>query len=143
MGGSFTLPNGANYNFYINKTGAASIKGTLVMLSASTDDAVDVCSAGAEDPIGVIYDSGVADGSLVRVIKHGKAQVLLQDGTGSTRKNWVKVSDTQAGRADATNALPPGGTVQALEEHLREVGHAAESVSSGTDVLMWLECHFN
>jgi len=69
--------------------------------------------------------------------------VLLQDGTASTRGYWVRTSTTTAGRADATNVAPPGGTVSALEEHLKEIGHCLETKGSGTDVLAKCILHFN
>ena len=69
--------------------------------------------------------------------------MLLQDGTASTRGYWVRTSTTTAGRADATNVAPPGGTVSALEEHLKEIGHCLETKGSGTDVLAKCILHFN
>lgn len=127
----------------INKTGAASVKGTLVEVYDATaiDYAVDIAVADALDCIGAIYDDGVADGSEVWVVCGGFADVLLKDSTASTRHYWVKVSDV-AGRADATNANPPGGLIGQLFEHFGEIGHAVQTVSSGTDVLARVMLHF-
>lgn len=126
-----------------NKTGAASIKGTLVDTSSAADNAVKISGADAADMIGVVYDSGVPDGSLVRVVITGVAQVLIQDGTAATRGYWCKMSATQAGRADITNADPPGGGIPEHDEHFKEIGHCFESVGSGTDVLAKIALHFN
>jgi hypothetical protein len=136
-------PEGGFAVHLTNKTGSASVKGTLVDASTGTDNAFAVVAADAVDCIGVVYEDGIADGEPCLVVIAGRAQVLLEDSTASTRGYWVKVSDNDAGRADATNAAPPGGTVNALEDHLSEVGHCLESKSAGTDVLCWILMHFN
>jgi hypothetical protein len=128
---------GGLIEWYYNRTGGDTVKGTVVEPSNTHDDAVRVALADALDPIGVIMDDGVAEGQLCRVCVQGKCQVLLKDTTAGTREYWVKVSDV-AGRADATNASPPG----AVLEHFRELGHCMESVAGGTDVLCWIHCHF-
>ena len=125
-----------------NKTGGASVYGELVEASSGTDKAFDQCSADAVDCIGVCVEAGIADASEAWVAFAGKVRVLLKDSTAATRDYWVYVSDT-AGRADATNAAPPGGTVAALEIHLGEIGHALESVTAGTDELCLITIHFN
>jgi hypothetical protein len=127
----------------INKTGAATIKGTLVEVDSTVDRAFSVVPADAIDCIGSVYEDGIADGELAWVVVSGIADVLLEDGTATTRDYWVKVSDTVAGRADGSNAAPPGGTVGALEDHMSEIGHSLESKGSGTDVLARILLHFN
>jgi hypothetical protein len=127
----------------INKTGANSVKGIIVDASSTTADAFGVVGADDPDPIGIIYDEGVPDGQLCRIVDHGPAQVLLQNSTAATLGFWVKVSDTIPGRADATNASPPGGTVNAIDDHFTEVGHCLESVTAGTDKLCWVMHHQN
>jgi hypothetical protein len=121
-----------------NKTGAASVKGTLVEASITTDGAVDIAAADALDPIGAMYEDGVADGDETWIVISGIADVLLKDGTASTREHWVGVSDV-SGRADATAITPPGPVLA----HFREIGHALESKGSGTDVLARIVLHFN
>ena len=127
---------------YINKTGANTVKGTVVELSDTTDKAVKKVTADGNDPTGVIYEDGIADGSSGWVVFSGKAYVLLEDSTAATKDYWARVSLTTAGRADATNAAPPGGTVAALEIHLKEIGHCAEDVAAGTDKLALCNIHF-
>jgi hypothetical protein len=121
-----------------NKTGALSVKGTIVKNSATTDNAFDVANTDAIDPTGVVYEGGVADGNECWVVVNGIAQVLLEDSTAATRDNWVRTSSTTAGRADATGSSPPSQIV-----HFQEVGHADESQSAGTDVLCRVSVHFN
>lgn len=124
---------------YINKTGVASVKGTLVMFDTANDYSFVLNTAGAtgDEPIGVVYENGIDDGNYCRVIVAGSALVLLQDTTASTRGNWMKNSDTVAGRVDATNASPIPA------QHWREIGHCCESQSAGTDVLAEGMLHFN
>lgn len=125
-----------------NKTGAASVKGTVVEADTTTDDAFKVADADGNHPIGVVYDDGVADGSECWVVISGIADVLLKDATASTHGNWVQMSDV-AGRADATVANPPAGGVAQLDNHMEEVGHCLESRGADTDVLARVCLHFN
>ena len=128
----------------VNKTGASSVKGTIVEASTTTASAFSVVGAGGVDTIAIVYEAGIADGSSAWCWMPGSlCQVLLQDSTAATRGYWVKVSDTVAGRADATNAAPPGGTIAALEDHFSEVGQSAESKTAGTNVLCLLHFHVN
>ena len=127
----------------INKTGAASVKGTLVEASTAQDFAFGLTGATDFMPIGVVYESGVADGDPCLVVTYGIADVLLEDSTASTHGNWVKSSDSAGGRADASAAVPPGGGVAELTQHSREIGHCLESKGAGTNVLARCFIHFN
>lgn len=124
-----------------NKTGSASVKGTLVMASAGTDDAFDIMAADGYDCIGAVYEAGVADGQSCWVAFHGRAQVLLKDGTAATRKYWVRGSTDTAGRA-IMSAAPPGGAIAELDNHTQEIGHCLENKEAGTDVLAYIILHF-
>jgi hypothetical protein len=127
----------------INDTGAASVKGTVVEASGSVEGGFDVVSSNGVDAIGVVFEDGIADGQPCLVTIQGIALTLLEDSTASTLDYWVKVSDTQAGRADATNPTPPGGTITALEDHFSEIGHCMSAETAGTDVLAKVFVHFN
>lgn len=129
--GGFAVPR-------INKTGAASIKGTIVEESMTTDGAFAVADANSDEPIGIVYQDGIADGALCLIIVTGTAEVLLKDTTAATRHNWVKTSNV-TGRADATTTTPPG----ASPDHWQEIGHAAQDAGAGTDVLCLCTLHFN
>ena len=126
----------------VNKTGAASVKGTIVEADTTTDDAFKVADADGNHPMGVVYDDGVADGSECWVIIYGIADVLLKDATLSTHGNWVYPSDV-AGRANATLLVPPGGGIPELDVHMAEVGHCIETKVADTDVLARVCLHFN
>ena len=124
-------------NKMINKTGVATVKGTVVQADTTTDFAFKLVDANGINAIGIVYDNGIVDGSLCKVIKKLNADVLLKDATLSTHGNWVGVSDV-AGRANATLADPP-----AHPQHSKEVGHCEESKGADTDVLAECDLHFN
>ena len=120
----------------INKTGGNSVKGNIVNASTGTDMAYMQAGASSDEPIGVVYEAGVADGSYAWVWtgQGSVCQVLLKDGTASTRGYWVETSNT-AGRADATNSNP------VPETHWQEIGHCLESKTAGTNVLARILFH--
>jgi len=136
-------PEGGHAIRLINKTGTTSVKGSVACADTTTDFAYKLEEADGLDPIGIVYEDGVADGSPVWIVVAGIAQVLLENSTASTRGYWVRTSITVAGRANATNAAPPGGTIGALEVHSREIGHCIESKTAGTNVLAKCVIHFN
>jgi hypothetical protein len=123
---------------YINKTGAKSIKGTIVVCDTN-DNSVNVAPADSYSNIGVIYDNNIADGQYIWVVTKGRAQVLLKNSTASTAGNWIKVSNV-AGRGDATGTVPLPPTVA---EHSKEVAHCVETKSAGTNVLCFADIHQN
>ncbi len=135
--------HGVRYHRLLNKTGASSVLGTVVEASTTDDLAVGITGANDTQPIGVIGESGIADGELVWVANAGPAQCLLQDGTGTTSGHWARTSITTAGRVDATNPVPPGGGTPELDRHMNEIGHSHEDKTSGTDVLCRVWLHFN
>lgn len=126
-----------------NRTGAPSVKGTIVTASTEYDNAFDINPADIPKAMGVVFDSGIADGAECYVVTGGVAEVLLQDNTSATRGYWAKVSDTVSGRADITNLYPPGGTISALEDHSSEIGHCIQSVTAGENKLARCVLHFN
>ena len=137
-------PEGGALVLLQNKTGGASVKGTMVEAYDDTaiDNAFNVNDIDGNHCFGVVYEAGIADGSDCWVCYSGRCQVLIEDGTAATRGYWCKSGETTAGRCDITNAAPTGGAVAALDEHMRENGHCIESVGSGTGVLAYIMCHF-
>jgi hypothetical protein len=136
-GGKIWLtPEGGVYQLFVNDTGEPSVKGTIVTVSMSVDSAVRVAPADSQAPIGVIYESGVPNGSPVKVVVYGKAEVLLKDGVSSNRGYWCGVSDT-AGRM--TQAVAPANT----DERLRQIGYSLEGKTGGTNVLSLVQLMLN
>lgn len=117
----------------LNKTGAPSVKGTVVQASETTAEAFDL-QRNQSDAIGICYEDGVADGDPCRVVVAGVADVLLADGAGSTVHDWVAASPTH-GRAYSVGASPP-------PTHFWEIGHSLQTVAGGTDVLCRVAIHF-
>lgn len=118
-----------------NKTGSASVKGTIVRASTSNDNAFILSGVSSDEPVGIVYDNGIADASECWIIVSGIAEVLLKDGTACTRGDWAGVSDT-SGRAYASTEPA------AAAGHDTEIGHFIESKGSGTNVLAKLVLHF-
>lgn len=131
-------PYGAFMVKLTNKTGADTIKGSVVSCSDAVDNAFKL-QANEFDSIGIVYESGVADGLEAWIIVSGIAEVLWKDGETSTREYVALAADTD-GRA-LNVAVPSANPVVA--EHFKEIGHVLESKGAGTDVLVKCMIHFN
>ena len=134
-GTGFTAEGGVYETFTSNLTGT-TVKGTIVVASAEVDNGVDIAPANTVMPIGAIYESGIAQGSPVKVVVYGKAEVLLKDGQTAVHGYWCGVSDTD-GRMYQAASVP------STTDHNREIGHSLASTGSGTDVLSLIQMHFN
>lgn len=133
-------PEGGLAVKYVNGTGAPSVKGDVVGPSTAADGRF-ILETNEFDAVGVVYESGIADGSPCWVVISGQADVLLEDGTASTRGN-IAVSSDVDGRADCTIANPGSG-LPAVETHFKEIGHCLQSVAAGTGKLCRIMLHFN
>jgi hypothetical protein len=135
-----TTPLGGRAVRMLNKTGAASVKGTVLTPSSSDDGAVALAGTDELDPTAIMYSDGVADGSYVWVVKNGLVEVKLENSVGTTRGYWGRTSSTAAGRVDATTASTPG----LILEHFQEVCHMQQSVSGDAGgALALATVHFN
>ncbi len=126
-----------------NKTGSNSVQGQLVHADTSANDAVKLTIADGEECIGVFLEGGVANNAEAWIVISGIADVAMEDNTTATRGNWVRSSITEAGYADATNALPPS---PAAFTHFNEIGNCIETVTAtgeGNHVLARCVLHFN
>jgi uncharacterized protein (TIGR02145 family) len=72
-----------------NKTGAASIKGTVVKMHTDIDNAVIIAPTNDRTVSGIIYESGVQDGDEVWICTSGKTKVLINDGEACVRGQWA------------------------------------------------------
>ena len=88
-----------------NKTGAASVRGTLVHCDETTDNAFSSQTAEL-DTMGAVYEDGIADGEECFVVVAGIGHFLLKDATEAIRGYWVQASDTD-GRADRAGEDDP------------------------------------
>lgn len=104
-----------------NKTGGNTVAGQVVCIYTATaiDDAFRTCSLGDLNPIGIVLDAGVADGSEAWIVVAGIADVLMEDG-GSARGDRLITSANVGGRAEVNNS--PSTAV-----HFQEIGHCMET----------------
>jgi hypothetical protein len=127
----------------INKTGAVSIKGMTVDIYRATaiDGAVDYTTQGVPDCIGAIYDAGVVDGGLMRVVVAGIAQVMFVNAAtrGYLARTFIAADNNyEAGKA-LSEAVPSAPF--ATDRHFSEIGHIIESTSAPG--LARVVLHFN
>lgn len=126
-----------------NTTGVNTIAGQLVKADPATNDAVILTTGDDLECAGIFLDSGIADDAEAWVVVAGIADVAMEDNTTATRGNWVRVSITEVGYADATNVVAPQPINQT---HFAEVGHCVETVTAtgeGTHILARCVIHFN
>jgi len=132
-------PEGGIAVSMINDTGGLTIKGYIVEPSVSTDNAVKYTTDDDLDPIGIIYEAGVAIGEPVWVVVAGVADVFY--GTAVTRATFSRVpvvADGVASGQAVNEALP--SPPFATDKHFREIGHPLETKASG---LAKTVLHFN
>ena len=121
-----------------NKTGAASVKGTLVSASTTTDNAFALQS-NEFDCFGVVYEAGIADGSACWVVVSGIAELLMKDTVAAVR-GYIAISADMDGRATCI-AVPTATPTS--DTHWKEIGHLIESKTAGTSVIAKAIIHFN
>ena len=111
----------------INSTGAVSVKGTVVQASPTHDRGVYPIQQNIPDPIGVIYESGIADGKDVWVVISGIADVLFTN--APTRKYLARGFVTGEATYEAGKALSEEvpSSPFASDKHFYEIGHIVES----------------
>lgn len=114
-----------------------SVKGTLIYADPDIDNAFEVNLINEGMPFGVVYESGIADGSEYWVVIAGIVEVLLVNIVASTRSYIAYSSGSVAGRIDTTVTVP------AVITHFREIGHTMESKTGSIDVLCKCVLHFN
>ena len=127
-----------------NKTGAETVKGTVVAVYSATavDNAFKLAPIDSLDPIGVVYEAGVADGSAAWVVVSGIAEVLFKAATtrGQVARTPIAGDDGEAAGYAMPMAVPANPNV-AADDHFREIGHILESKDA--DALCKVVLHFN
>lgn len=125
----------------INKTGANSIKGSVLEVSLTTDNGVKLIDIDDIDPIGIIYDNNIPDGELVWVVVSGLAEVLYSTpvalGTISRCPAGGDASGTIGEAINEPLPAPPFAT----DKHFQEIGHPIEAI--GSPGLALTDLHFN
>lgn len=124
---TWDTPEGGQAIKLTNKTGAATVKGYLAKASSTNDNAVTLCNIDDADPIGVFYESGIADGQECWIVKSGIADVYYSDST--VRGYFARNGET--GDTGATNGMAFTETLPvpplATDSHFREIGHCIQT----------------
>lgn len=123
-----------------NKTGGNSVKGMWVSVSPSYANSVIALPVDAPDPIGVIYNAGIADGQEVFVWVSGRVKALYF--------NPVTMGDVCVGPRGADTGEVAGyakGNTGAptATEHWYECGHITETNNLSSSSLTGTIIHFN
>jgi hypothetical protein len=124
---------------FINRTGATSALGTVVSCSTATDREV-IKQANEFDSIGVIAESGVAEGSEMWVWLNGSTCQVLWKNTETATRGYVAIAADTDGRA--LNIAVPSSS-PAAAEHFKEIGHVMQTKGATTDLLVLCNLHFN
>lgn len=133
-------PEGGVAIWMENQTGGTSTKGYIVEPASSADNAVKYTTDGDVDPIGIVYDAGVAIGDKMRVIVSGLAEVYY--GVAVTRGTFSRVPVVADGLTvgQAMNEPLPTSPF-ATDKHFQEIGHPMETTAGAGLALTML--HFN
>lgn len=125
----------------LNKSGGNSVKGEVVTNSASVANAVEKIVINEPDPIGVFYESGIADGQLAWVVVSGIADVYFIGNTslGYLARGFITGDAGYVTGQALAEALPTSPF--ATDKHFYEIGHLLEArVGAG---LAKCVLHFN
>ena len=137
----FITPEGGYAIKLINKTGGASVKGYAVTTSDTTDNAARNIVVDVPNPIGVIYESGVADGQPMWVVVSGIAEAYFQN--APTRaflaRGFITGDTGYVSGQIKSEALPTSPF--ATDKHFYELGHILET--KGAPGLAKMVLHFN
>lgn len=140
VGSAFITKEGGYAVRILNKTGADSVKGTIIEADKTVDNAVQLAGIDDPDPCGVVYSDGIPDGGYMYIITTGIADVKY--GTAVTRGTFARIpvtADSVAGGLAVAEPLP--STPFATDKHFREIGHPLESI--GSPGLAKTILHFN
>ena len=126
---------------YVNKTGAATIKGYCVHTVNTGTDHVTVVPIGVPDCIGVFLDSGIPDGEYAWVVVSGRAYVYFWDSTvmGYLARTGLAADTGEVAGQALSEALPESPFTDA--KHFCEIGHCLETRTGAGLALVNL--HFN
>jgi len=115
-----------------NKTGAASVKGSIVSLSTSTDNAFKLSAVDASGVVGVVYEAGIADAAECWVVVKGIAETLFTNNvTHGMYARAPVTADTDEVAGSAVGAAIPASTFN-TDVYLARFGFVLESKNAGT-----------
>jgi hypothetical protein len=125
-----------------NKTGGNSVKGEVVTTDSTTNNAVKKIVVDVPNPIGVFFESGIADGAEAWVVVSGIADVYFVGNT--TRGHIARGFETADGASYVTGqamseAVPTSPF--SVDKHFYEMGHVLETRTGAG--LSKVVLHFN
>lgn len=125
-----------------NKTGGASVKGEVVDSNSAINNSVIKIVKDVPDPIGVFYESGVADGQEAWVVVSGIADVYFVGNTtrGHLARGFLTADGGSYVTGQALSEAVPTSPF-ASDKHFYEIGHVLES-RSGAGLAKCI-LHFN
>lgn len=113
-----------------NKTGGASVKGEVVTVydNSAIDNAVEKIVVDVPNPIGVFYESGVADGAEAWVVVSGIADVYFVGNAtrGHLARGFLTADGGSYVAGQALSEAVPS-TPFASDKHFYEIGHVLAS----------------
>jgi hypothetical protein len=114
-----------------NKTGAASVKGSIVSLSTGTDNAFALAAIDASGVVGVVYEEGIDDGAECWVVVKGIAETLFTNNiTHGMYARAPITADTDKVAGRAVGAAIPANTFN-TDAYLARFGFVMESKDAG------------
>jgi hypothetical protein len=125
-----------------NKTGGNSVKGEVVTTDSTTNNAVKKIVVDVPNPIGVFFESGIADGAEAWIVVSGIADVYFVGNT--TRGHIARGFETADGASYVTGqamseAVPTSPF--SVDKHFYEMGHVLETRTGAG--LSKVVLHFN
>lgn len=137
----FITPEGGYAIKLINQTGAVSVKGYAVTPSDTVDNAVRNIVVDVPNPIGIVYESGVAVGQPMWVVVSGIAEAYFQNApTRAYLARGFVTGDTGYVAGQIKSEAVPTSPF-ATDKHFYELGHILET--KGAPGLAKMVLHFN
>lgn len=106
-----------------NKTGSASVAGNVVSAHGSVNNAVALIVKDVPAPIGVFYESGIADGAEAWVVVAGIADVYFTGNVslGNIARGFITADGASYVAGQALNDTIPNPLSD--DKHFYEIGH--------------------
>jgi hypothetical protein len=120
-------PEGGMTISLINKTGAASVKGTVVKANSAAANSFVLIANDVPDPIGIVYEDGKQDGESCLVVVAGMADVLFIGSAtaGHLARGFITGDAGYVSGRALSEAVPTSPF--ASDKHFYEIGHVLES----------------
>ena len=107
--GSNVFSNGVVTILLVNQTGATSVAGDIVIAYAASDNSFATTAAqGNTAVIGVVYESGIANGAVCRIAVSGVVDVKAN---GTILRGQHCITSTITGAADAIGSPGSGSSI--------------------------------